>query len=570
MTARRCAIGRARTVLVFGQGQAARAVVATIVAQPRRRAQRRRLTFRGPGMFTADVRRHLSETVLAVIDSLADRLALKRRPKTIEIAVVNLGAASASDRGLCVEGFSADAAVLLALLSVELRLAVPQDLAVTGHVASCRGDIRAVSGIPAKLRAALDDDSVGKFLYPDLDADASLQTLSPDRRSRAVGALAEAKGQIELQAIANVSHLLAAAVTDEATVHAALRKDFFEEEEEQEEATAVSATGRPHDPVDETAALLAQGGPRRFWSVLESRLLQGRTDEAQELLTLRAKYQVRRKAYPRGLGRKLLNLVRSVPPATRRLRLRFPLLARDQSLKMCRFALAEDAGDVRDLMDACLGTFASRPDAGTAPLAHGASPAAGAEAAVDAVLVQISAEALARKVGLAIDAARGRYVLSDVTTDSYDTFHRTVSAFVLTLLRHSGTDARGEDEDALGAEAVALLERAFEGQGGIEAAWAEARCGSRGGLRFVLDVLTEQFKTDQQAKHVRRVLKLAVDPLACADRVEFMRAFLQRMGRDLPAEVRRQPPERFARHWEALVQTYVQSMDRVRQLLRGL
>jgi len=70
-------------------------------------------------------------------------------------------------------------------------------------------------------------------------------------------------------------------------------------------------------------------------------------------------------------------------------------------------------------------------------------------------------------------------------------------------------------------DAIALLERAFANGGGFEAALAEARYPAHGGLRRVLDVVTDQYKAEQRSKHVSRVVREAIDPLDWDARVAF-------------------------------------------------
>ena len=82
--------------------------------------------------------------------------------------------------------------------------------------------------------------------------------------------------------------------------------------------------------------------------------------------------------------------------------------------------------------------------------------------------------------------------------------------------------------------------------------------------------MTERFKTNEQTKHIRRILKAALDPLDWDEQVRFMTAFLQRIAPLLPPEIRAAPPERFARHYEQILQAYARSLDRVKQLLRNL
>jgi hypothetical protein len=89
-------------------------------------------------------------------------------------------------------------------------------------------------------------------------------------------------------------------------------------------------------------------------------------------------------------------------------------------------------------------------------------------------------------------------------------------------------------------------------------------------MRSVLDTLAEQYKRKRYADHVQRVFHEAVSALDWSDRVAFLRAALQRLGPFLPPELRDEPPERFVRQYEVIVQTYVQSLDKLSQLLRTL
>jgi hypothetical protein len=160
--------------------------------------------------------------------------------------------------------------------------------------------------------------------------------------------------------------------------------------------------------------------------------------------------------------------------------------------------------------------------------------------------------------------------MGEVLVESSDEFHDAVSGFYLALLRYAGVVPALADKHAVADEALALLERAFASKGGVGAARAEARDGVHGGMRFVLDVITEQYKLEQQSKHVSRVLHEALDPLNWSQRVAFMRALLGRLSIHLPADLRGQPPERFARHYDIIVKTYVRSLDQVKQMLRTL
>lgn len=561
------AIGRVKTVLVLGRGKAAKAVVATLSARVRHQGNGRRVTVTGPATFQPAVVKHLTQDALPVVDQIVEAVLPDRPPASFELSVVNLGAASVRDIGLEVHGYSADAASLLAFLSAALQLPVPQDVVVTGHVASPDGDIGPVANIPAKLDAAIDDPEVGRFICPRLDVDASLRTLSPQERERAGVAIRKARGRIRIAEVGGVDELLRTTLSEEDLMLGALSCGFFSG------AEADGPHEEQHKPIPLAARFLREDHESRFWRVVEEQLLGTETDGAKHLLLERVRHHVGQQRYPEGFGRRLLSLLASLPPALRRLRLSFPLLPRDECLQLSKLADGGDYEDVRCLLDAACGALsravpparaASSQDASSSPHDHDEY------AEVDAVLAEISAENLAHTIGLPIDSARAAYAVDRVTVDSHEEFLDAVAAFHLFLLRRTDAGPPSVDLPAAEKEAVALLERAHAHHGGLIGAEAEARQAISGGMRRVLDVMTEQMKSEQQAKHVQRVLVAALDPLDWDARVRFMGRLLERLKPHLPAELLRQPPARYARRWEVIAQAYVKSLDQVRELLRTL
>ena len=551
-------IGRVSTVMVLSPRPAA-AAVSSVVARVRRRSLRRRLAFPGPVRFDGPTATHLRRTVLAVVDQISAKLGVK--PKCYDLSVVNFSASSAADLGAEVSGFSADAAALMAMLSAALKLPIRQDVVMTGHVASTEGDLRPVSNLLVKLEAAAAHDGTQTFLYPATDADGSRAALCPEDQRREEGAIEAARGELRLHLVLDIAEVLRRVAGGEAIARSALRSGYFETD-----AACVAGDST----IDRAARWLGLGNPPRFWRAMEAHLRAGRGEDAKTLLGARVSYQLRRKRYPSGLGRRLLLLVRSLPPATRRLnKAAFPLAGVDRCLKLGNLAGEADLPDTQQLLDAINGrAYAfSRRRKGKVP---GKKRSEDAEAAVDAALHEIRAEALAERIGVPIDAARAGFVLSEVTLESHAVFHETVTAFYVAMLSHTDLAPVPENEDAMAASATSFLDSAFRDQGGVEGAWAEARSGVNGGMRRVLDVMTEHYKARCQAEHVQCILDEILDPLDWDARVAFTRAFLGRLSSQLPPEVLSQPPERFASHASEIVQTYVQSIDRVGYLLRKL
>ena len=90
--------GRANTVLVFGHGNSAKAVITTVVAHVRDKESGERVRFVGPAIFEGKTAKHIVEVVLAAADSILKGLNLPE--KYFDISVVNLDASAIMDVGL--------------------------------------------------------------------------------------------------------------------------------------------------------------------------------------------------------------------------------------------------------------------------------------------------------------------------------------------------------------------------------------------------------------------------------------------------------------------------------------
>ncbi|MCX5674668.1 MAG: hypothetical protein NTX87_06635 [Planctomycetota bacterium] len=516
-------IGKARTVLVFGRDRAAKAIVSSVVARTRP-GGRKRLVMRGQVTFDNPIFDHLSQNVLGVVDRIGQLLGVKRR--SFEIEVVTPGVASMFELPVSISGFSADAPVFLALMSASLGMPVRQDVVTTGHIGSSDGELRPVKHIPAKLAAAAAEQNIHSFAYPSMDPDCSVSTLAPEEKAAVEEAVTAAKDRLRVTSVADVGHLLQQAIDEESLLLGALKGDFFGKED-----LAGTCTG----PLGHAVDLLVSDHARRFWRAIQATLSSSDAVRAKELLLERCRFHLRRKEYPSGFGGNLLPLVRSLPATVRRRKATFPLIPLRDCFRLAQFASPGDQADAEVLLSA------------------------------------VSGKRLGRHSGQEEDAAAATQDDTASKTvevvDSHEAFYDEIESFYLAMLRQSA-GCSVTASDMLAAEAHDLLSRAFADKGGVEAALAEALYGTSGGMRYILDVMTERFRAEQQAKWVDQVLKTALDALDWNARVAFMKAFLARLGPQLPAEFRSQPPERFARHYEVLLQEYVKSLNHLNRVLQ--
>ena len=234
-------------------------------------------------------------------------------------------------------------------------------------------------------------------------------------------------------------------------------------------------------------------------------------------------------------------------------------------IQLTQYSAEQDEDDIPHFYDAVLGKLSHQGP--TTENLFTTDRVLDKNSTLETVLSEISQETLAAKVGFPIDTARAGFVLESVTVESNEEFNEIISAFYFHLLRHSRTVTTATNSMA---DALSLLDRAFSNQGGTTAALAEAKNPTQGGMRYILDVLTEQFKSEEQEKHIHRIFKEAIDPLNWDQKVEFIKTFLERMAPQLPDEIRQAPPERYARHWEQIARVYERSFDRFNRFIRSM
>jgi len=549
-------IGRGKIALAFGVDENRKAILSTVTVRIKRRKKSPRVIFSGPVKFDRAGAAHIRNIVLPIVDDILDALGVSR--KVFEVSVVNVGAASSHNLGVSISGSSADAAVLLAMLTAGLRMPLMDDFVVTGHIASMHGDISAVKAIPAKVKAAAADSSVKRFIYGDLQGDSSFDVLSPKEKDAALTAILQARESLTTRAVRGVDELIYETFSEEDIVLSSLEKGFFH-------INRVPDNGR--NPIERAVDLLTDRNDRRFWRLVRQNFSTGESEQAMHMLETYARSYERIRRYPSGFGKTLMQLICALPPAIRRLKLPCPLLPFTRCIRLAGFAKDNDVADVPLLFDA----VRTRVPGGDESLTIQTSPPPSAESdcsLFDTVTAQISEQALAKKFAIPIDSARASFVLASSTVGSYDEFIEIVESFFVHLQGYLSTDIPAVSNlQLIGGKALALLEVTFRDYGGPEGAFARARDGTDGGLRSVLDAMTEQYKKQLQVEEVNVVLEKALTDMDWQDRVSFARGAMERLGPFLSAEMRDEPPERFAKHAGEITKTCIRSISSIRQLL---
>jgi hypothetical protein len=544
-------IGRAKMVLVCSSGKA---VVSEIVARRiKQQAGDKHLRFVGNVRFSKDVQQHTENIILPVIDRIAYTLGLGRMD--FEISAVNLGAASARDVGIDVSGFSADLPIIIAMLSSALQIPVNRNFVATGHLCSADGDISAVEGIPAKVKTAQEDKSVSFFIYPDPE-DESLKVLSPNQMDSSIKAIMEARDHLRTRAVRDIEQLVRLVFTEESIVLASLKEGFYNISE---------VADKFNNPIDGVVSFLTYRNHQRFWNVMYE-LLNEEPERGKQLLDIFVQFFLGEKKYPKCFGAGLLHLMRSLSSVARG-RIDPPILDRDLCNKLISLAKESDYDDRRILLN----TIDGENIEGTCSInTQPEFKLSDSECTVFNTIVSlINEQALAKKFSV-IDSARACFILESLKVKSYEALINILQAYYIHMQRYTGSNPEKPDMSEARCEAIKLLENTFRDKGGDKAALVQARDCTQGGIRSILDMITEQYKAQKQDAYINRVFKDAIADMDWRQRVKCIRAVIKEVGGFLPEELKNQPPERFARSdetIETIVRTYVRCSDKFNQSL---
>ncbi len=549
-------VGEAKAVLVFGEGDDAVSVVTTVSALLNTRQDGSPLSFTGPVFFDESVLSHLEKEVLPIVKQITVPLGV--HVPCLLVSMANINAAAIREKGLRIQGASADMAVFLALFSASLDMPISDDVVTSGQI-GFTGDIRMAKQLEWKIKAAVQHPEVHRFVYPALDADSSLKALTPGERDKLLEFLHRYRDQIELIEVKDIHDVLRAACSEEGILAAAFRNGYFHSSHHLE----------PTSPYFKSISFLTEGLEDRYWKCLERNLQSGENDAASLLIEKRLAFHAQRNEYPQEFGRRLEKTISSIPPFTRRTHVHFPLVPEERVLDILRSAQARDLRDVRSLLDALFGDRLATPRSLATEITNTPLPSE-EENLLPMFLHELDPRTLAEKVTIAIDSARASFPLGSSVVQNSEEFYETIRSFYLHLMRWTHQVVEPADPRQVAAEADALLNRAFARRGGPKAALAEGMDGSQGGMPFILNMCFESYKADQVSKHVEWIFTETLDGLDYGQRLSVMSQVLDFLRPYLPDDLRDMTPEQLASEDRLVIQKLANLAANMNRLLLTL
>lgn len=98
----------------------------------------------------------------------------------------------------------------------------------------------------------------------------------------------------------------------------------------------------------------------------------------------------------------------------------------------------------------------------------------------------------------------------------------------------------------------------------------ESKNAIRGGLRYIMDRMTERLKAEERDKYIRMIFNSMVGPQEFEIKVSLMDAFFKRVGPNLPDDIRKLSLEQYATEYELVIRAYSESLEKMIQTLKTL
>lgn len=174
-----------------------------------------------------------------------------------------------------------------------------------------------------------------------------------------------------------------------------------------------------------------------------------------------------------------------------------------------------------------------------------------------ALMAELDPRSIARSVGLTHDDARSQYVPACSCVRDYKEFMEVIGDFYgrqfSTCVALGGRLSRSQ---AIGRARMAVEHAYRRHDQDITGAFRDARDGTNGGLRRILDIIADHLKNEAIEAHVEEVLDSHVSPADPDAQEEIVRQLFEKMGPilgPLDTDLRLSAPQYYANRYRLLV-----------------
>ena len=190
---------------------------------------------------------------------------------------------------------------------------------------------------------------------------------------------------------------------------------------------------------------------------------------------------------------------------------------------------------------------------------------------INNLLAELDEKKIAQRIGIPHDEARMHYSLRSNTVRDFDEFTRMITDYYTKHFSACVSYGGSLSASEASGRAKELVEREYRRRGGdIVAAYNDAHEGTNGGVRAVLDVIAENLKAESVEHYIRDAFDRYVAPNSWEQKVEIIRQFIDQCGVYLASSIQINQPERYARDYRELIQSYLAALQRTSFIFRRL
>ena len=191
-------------------------------------------------------------------------------------------------------------------------------------------------------------------------------------------------------------------------------------------------------------------------------------------------------------------------------------------------------------------------------------------ASIHSLVEALDERTIAKLIGIPHDEARMAFPLRSNTASSFSRFEDIIGDYCnyhyTTCVTGGGFLPRAE---AVG-RAKQLIEHAYGRRGNIISAYNDAHEGLNGGMRQILDIITDGIKSECVERYVRQAFDDHVSPNSWDKKQEIIRQFFAAYGAILPASVDTRNPARYANDYQVIISAYVQALQQTSAIFRRM
>ncbi|MEA1980781.1 MAG: hypothetical protein U9N54_07395, partial [candidate division Zixibacteria bacterium] len=294
--------------------------------------------------------KQINNIILRSVDKIYSSLGFKLQ--SYNITIKNIGATSIQDMSLEISGHSLDISLFLAVLSAGLQLPINQETIFTGGLDTLDGHLSPVSGLSEKIRAVAKDKSLNHFVYASYNNDNSIESLAPNELKKIKQNFFDYEQTLKFSSVNNIFETIKAVVPEEDICFASLKSGFYSVE--------LPVSLNPN-PIGQTITYLLKDNDKKFWKVLEQLFLTANINIAKEYIHVFIEYFFSQACYPNNFGKKLLQLIISLPPAIKKKSNFYPLLEMKDYIHLTQYGKETDYDDIKKLFKVAFGELINLP-----------------------------------------------------------------------------------------------------------------------------------------------------------------------------------------------------------------